>query len=136
MKDLRQVVESNPGYPELLFVYQGDEQAGEEFFQRYWPEARAVSDPKNRLYEAFGLERAGFRELFNPEVMACSISAASKGNFVGKPVGDARMMPGAFLIENGEVVWQHTYRHIADHPDFASVRAIENSVESEYAATV
>ena len=88
-----------------------------------WPEARAVSDPSRTFYQAFDLERGGFRELFGPEVVACSLSAAKKGAFPGKPMGDTRMMPGAFLVQDGQILWRHKYRHIADHPDFALLEA-------------
>jgi len=60
--------------------------------------------------------------------VACSIGAAKKGAFVGKPTGDTRMMPGAFLLKNGQVLWRHTYRHIADHPDFAAIDAAAQAV--------
>ena len=66
--------------------------------------------------------------MFSPEVVACGLQAAKNGSFGGKPVGDTRMMPGAFLVQrdSGEreattIVWTHTYRHIADHPEFRDI---------------
>jgi len=121
VKDLRQVVDAVDDYPDILFFYQGNVGDGEEFFQRYWPEARAVSDRSRQYYAAFGLERAGLKQLFGPEVVACGLRAASNGTVGGKPVGDTRMMPGAFLVNEDQILWQHNYRHIGDHPDFAEI---------------
>lgn len=124
MKELRQVAEADASYPDILFVYQGSVEDGADFFNRLWPEARAASDPERELYAAFGLERGGIKELFGAEVVACGIRAARKGSFVGTPVGDTRMMPGAFLVQANQILWQHNYRHIADHPDFAKIPAL------------
>lgn len=121
MKELRKTVEAVPAYPPILFFYQGSVADGEAFFQRLWPEARAVSDTNKTLYSAFGLERAGLKQMFSPEVVACSLQAAKNGSYGGKPVGDTRMMPGAFLVRGPNIVWTHTYRHIADHPDFHAI---------------
>ena len=63
------VAEADSSYPDILFFYQGSVEEGADFFERYWPEARAVSDLSKKLYHAFGLERGGFRELFGPEVL-------------------------------------------------------------------
>ena len=66
--------------------------------------------------------------MFGPEVVACGLRAAKNGSYGGKPVGDTRMMPGAFLVQRGSgvakttsIVWTHTYRHIADHPSFQEI---------------
>ena len=118
MKELRRVAAASAGHPPVLFFYQGSVEDGEEFFQRLWPEARAVSDKAKSFYAAFGLERAGFKEMFSPEVLACGLRAAKNGSYGGKPVGDTRMMPGVFLVDGNQILWAHEYRHIADHPEF------------------
>ncbi|MFN2200569.1 MAG: AhpC/TSA family protein [Caldilineaceae bacterium] len=121
MKELRKVFTTNAYDLKILFVYQGTVDQGNVFFQQLWPEARAVSDPSKYLYQAFGLERASLREIIGPEVAACGIRAMKNGSFGGRPVGDTRMMPGAFLVDGEEILWRHDYRHIADHPDFEQV---------------
>ena len=112
---------SQPSYPSILFFYQGTVADGAAFFGRFWPEARAVSDPHRRFYRAFGIERGGMWELFGPEALACGIRATLKGNLAGVPVGDLWTMPGLFLVEGDAIIWQHEFRHIGDHPDFARI---------------
>ena len=108
----------------VLLVYQGNVEDGAAFFAKLWPEVRAVADPAFRLYEAFGIQRGGSEQLLNPGVIACGIRSVLKGNFVGRPQGgDARLMPGLFLVADDRIVWRHDFRHAGDHPDFATIPA-------------
>jgi hypothetical protein len=117
---LRRVVETTP-YPDVLLFYQGSIEDGQAFFGRLWPEARAVSDATRTFYTAFGLRRGGWKKILGPKALACSVRAAVKGNFIGLPVGDTRVMPGLFLVRDETVVWQHDFAHVGDHPDFAAI---------------
>lgn len=121
VKDLRTVVENDPTYPPLLFVYMGTVEEGAGFFAKAWPEARAVSDQQLHLYRGFGLGRGSLLEVMGPGVAACSIRAAAKGYLPGKPVGDPWQMPGLFLVQGKQVLWQHDFAHIGDHPSFAEL---------------
>lgn len=118
VKDLRHVSQTVPGYPPILFFFQGNTQEGRAFFDKLWPEARAVSDSALRFYGAFGLTRGGLRQMFGPEVWLRGAEAALKGHTVGVPVGDPWIMPGAFLIHQQTILWQHTFNHAGDHPDW------------------
>jgi hypothetical protein len=31
------------------------------------------------------------------------------------------MMPGVYLVDGERVVWQHTYQHVGDHPDWGKI---------------
>lgn len=121
VRDLRQVAANDPAYPPILFVYQGSVADGQAFFARFWPEARAIADTPRTFYHAFGIQRGGMWEMLGPEVWACGLRAASKGNTGGFPVGDPWVMPGLFLVAGDTILWQHTFRHAGDHPDFASI---------------
>lgn len=132
IKDLRIASENADGpggerrYPKVVFVHMGTREQGDAFFGSYWPGVTAVSDPTRRLYEALGLQRGGLPQMFGPRAWTCGIRAVSKGHFVGKPVGDPWQMPGVFLLDGtvaGDVpiLWQHTFRHAGDHPNFADL---------------
>lgn len=118
MVDLRLAAESDPEFPPVLFVHMGDPRQGDEFFAQYHPDARAVSDPEARLYEAFGLHRGGLRDLFHPALLTCGIRAARKGHTPGKPVGDPWRKPGYFLVQADRILRAHRAEHMADHPDY------------------
>jgi hypothetical protein len=105
-------------FPSILFFFQGSPEEGARFFERFWPEARAVSDPERFFYGAFDIGRGRLGQLLGPRVLAAGLRAAFKGNRVGRPVGDPRVMPGLLLVENDHVTWRHDFEHAGDHPDF------------------
>ena len=118
---MRQAVAKNPEYPPILFFYQGTVAQGESFFAKRWPEARAVADLSLHFYHAFGIERARLTQLIGPSVVFSATLATSKGHFQGKPVGDTKMMPGLVAVQGENIIWQHNYDHVGDHPDFEDI---------------
>lgn len=124
MKTLRRLSGENPGFPEVVLFHMGNVEKGAAFFDRFWPEARAVSDPAKLFYKAFTLGRGGIRQLLGPAVWSRGYKASLSGNSLGVPVGDPRQMPGAFLVRNDVVLWHHEYKHAGDHPDFSKVAEI------------
>jgi hypothetical protein len=123
VRDLRKLAEDRPDYPPLIFVYQGTAEDGRTFFGEFHPAARAIADAPKKFYTAFGLRRASFGQMFGIQVWTCSFRAMSKGNFVGKPVGDPWLMPGAFLVHGADVLWSHHFAHQGDHPDWDAIPA-------------
>ena len=116
--DLRRVCAETADFPPVLFFFQGSVTEGRVFLRRYWPEARAVSDPEKELYAAFGIGRGGLRQMFGPRVWTALRRARSKGIEQGPRSGDLWMMPGIFLVNAGRVLWAHEYEHAGDHPEF------------------
>ena len=123
MQDLRRAAETNPDYPPILFVHHGPPEEVDAFFARQWPAARVVTDPDGALYRRFGIGQGRIDQLLSPGVVACSLRAVAKGNFVGRSGGDPRLMPGLFLVAGDAIRWQHDFRHAGDHPDFAALPA-------------
>jgi hypothetical protein len=111
----------DPRYPAVLFFFQGSPEEGVAFFDRFWPEARAVSDAERFFYGAFGIGRGRLGQLLGPRAIAAGVRAAFKGNWIGRPVGDPRVMPGLLLAENDHIVWRHDFAHAGDHPDFKAL---------------
>ncbi|MFN8470893.1 MAG: peroxiredoxin-like family protein [Anaerolineae bacterium] len=126
--DLRHTAASTAGYPRILFIGQGSIEETQDFFSDLWPEARVIANSSRDLYKAFGLRRGGVMQLVGPSVWACGIRAASKGNFVSKPMGDPQLLPGAFLVHHNTIVWEHRARHAGDYPKWAEVPRVELSV--------
>lgn len=119
--ELRRAAGEDPGFPSVLFFIQGTSTEGRAFLRRYWPEARAVSDPDLGFYEAFGVRRASWIEALGPKVFAARRRAAAKGHENGPRSGDIWRMPGIFLVENGRILWRFEPEHAADHPEFATL---------------
>jgi hypothetical protein len=119
--DLRQAAEADPEFPSVLFFTQGTSIEGRAFLRRYWPRARAVSDPNLGFYEAFEVRRAGWIEALGPKVFAARSRAVAKGHENGPRSGDVWRMPGIFLVEDARILWRFEPEHAADHPDFATL---------------
>lgn len=47
------------------------------------------------------------------------------GNFVGLPAGDVQRMPGAFLLQHGEVRKAFRHKLVSDRPDYLALAAPE-----------
>ena len=93
----------------------GNQERGDRFFGREWPEAAAIEDPDLVLYEAFARRRRRLFELLNPTYLVAATRSVIRAGS-GKPVGDVLRDPGAFLVKDGEVRWSHDFRHFGDHP--------------------
>lgn len=100
-------------------MHVGSEERAAKFFAPYkLDDLPRFSDPEGKLYEAFGLTHAELRQYLNRESITRMVFSWMDGNFVGLPAGDVQRMPGAFLVQNGEV--QKSFRHklVSDRPDY------------------
>ena len=91
------------------------------FLDGFDPEARAIADPDQVLYAAFGLARGRGTQLVSPAVLAAGLRAVLKGNGLGLPVGDVVQLSGEFLVRDGRIAWAHRARHTGDHPSLDDV---------------
>lgn len=101
----------------------GSAQDGEDFLDKRWPEARAVSDPGEQLFEAFGLGRGSVGQLFGPSVVWEGMKAFAQGHGIGRPVGNPLRMSGWFLVDEGAVVWRHVHEHAGAPRRYDELRA-------------
>ena len=44
-----------------------------------------------------------------------------RGNRPARPEGNVRVMSKMMIEKNREIVWEHAYRHAADHPDYEQI---------------
>jgi peroxiredoxin len=122
LSEKRQAIEAK-GAP-LALVHLGTEEKAQWFFKPYGLlDVPRLSDPEGHLYQAFGLLRAELRQYLNSESILRMLNAWFRGHFVGFPAGDIERMPGAFLINRGEI--QKAFRHklVSDRPDYLALAA-------------
>lgn len=107
----------------LAFVHMSSEEEADDFFVDHGlADVARVSDPKQIVYRAFGLERGSWGQLFGPKVLWRGIQAGFlEGRGVGRPVGDAFQMPGVFVIFHGEVLRAYRHQSAADRPDYVAL---------------
>ena len=127
--ELREFAESHESI-RVLTVFQASVDAGEKFFEKRWPGVQAIADPDRLLYAEFGLRRGSLRQFASPRVFMRAFAALARGNFVGRPIGDPRTMPGMFLIQNGTILREHVFEDAGDHPDLETFVKVPHATHS------
>jgi peroxiredoxin len=114
--------EIEAGGSRLAFVHLGTEEKAQWFFKPYGLlDVARFSDPEGPLYQAFGLLHWEWRQYLNSESILRMVLAWTHGHFTGIPAGDIQRMPGAFLMDHGEI--QKAFRHklVSDRPDYVAL---------------
>ena len=76
-----------------------------------------VCDPKRRLYQAYGLKRAGLLQLASPSMFVKGMKAFGSGVGMGLPKGDVLQLSGVFIVDTqGSVRFSYHSVDPADHP--------------------
>ena len=114
--------EIEAGGSRLAFVHLGTEEKAQWFFKPYGLlDVPRYSDPEGPLYQAFGLLRAELRQYLNSESIMRMLLAWTHGHFVGPPAGDIQRMPGAFLMDQGEIRKAFRHKLVSDRPDYVAL---------------
>ena len=112
-RDYPRFVEAGGG---IAIVTMGSPEQASGFRQRLALPFPVLADPDRQAYRAFHLGRGGVLQIAGPRVWLPGIKALFRGG-AGKPIGDVRQMPGAFVIDRqGLVRFSHYARHSADYP--------------------
>ena len=90
----------------------------EAFWNRYWPEARAILDPHQKLYEAFDVGTGSLGQFLGPRLWWKYLKAIPSG--MGWPRGNTMRNPGACLIEGNTIVARQEF---ADFGTMVDTRA-------------
>ncbi len=108
----------------IVFVHMSDESTAGKYFNRYkLSHPIHIADPECRFYEAFGLVKGSFNQLFGLNVWIKGFQeGVVQGHGIGiKQLGDGFQMPGVFLIMDGEVREQYIHKSASDKPDYAKL---------------
>ena len=100
-------------------MHLGTEERAAKFFAPYkLDDLPRFADPDGKLYEAFGLVRAEWRQYLNRESIYRLLMSWLDGNFSGLPAGDVQGMPGAFLLQNNLIKSAFRHRLVSDRPNY------------------
>ncbi|PCJ58723.1 MAG: hypothetical protein COA73_09615 [Candidatus Hydrogenedentota bacterium] len=104
----------------LLFVHMGTPDQGKKMLEENGMERPLhVSDPDQRLYQLFELQRSFARQIFSPRVWVNKAKLYfTKSVKVNEAAGDINQMPGAFLVHKGVVERGYRHKYISDRPDY------------------
>lgn len=111
-----------------VFVHMSPETDAVSVFQSYGLEdCHRVSDPDQKLYQAFGLKRGSILQLFGPKVILRGLYAMFfERHGVGKLMGDGMQMPGVFLVHANRIVRDFRHRTAADRPSYETLGKCPN----------
>lgn len=88
----------------VAFVHMGQEEQARPLFERFdLGDAHRVSDPDQRLYQAFRTRRGGPWALSSPYVLWRLLKLAIRGILPGRIVGDVWRLSGAFLVRDARI---------------------------------
>lgn len=105
----------------LVHMIEDDNEA-EMFFARWrLHDVPRISDPRQEVYERFGLKRGTLSQVAGVGIWWPGLKAIFSGNFVGKPVGDVFQLPGTFIVHQGKVEQSFRADDSASHADFAEM---------------
>ena len=106
---------------QIALVHMGQEDQIEPFLALHGLAALPrIGDRTQSVYRAFGLRRGSIPQLFGPKVWIRGLSVGPKYG-MGRTVGDAAQMPGAFLVFHGEVLKSYQHQSAADRADFVAL---------------
>ena len=125
--DIRRICENNPFAPQPIFFFQGNIEQGKQFFDQYWPQARAIADEQRDFYSGFEVTKGSFMQLFGAEVWKCGLRATAKGIMIGKPIGNPFTLSLTVLAQRNLILWQYHSKHAGDFPDYSIIEQYADS---------
>src|SRR5579864_5617384 len=101
---------------QLAFVHMGNEEQATRFFTKFGlNEEHRVSDPEQRLYQTFSLERGRISQLFGLKFWKREMrDRVMLTHGMGRIIGDSFQLPGVFLIQRSEVLKAFRHDSVAD----------------------
>lgn len=105
----------------IVFVHMADHETANKYFSEMnLKNIEHVSDPSCAIYNAFGLVKGSFNQLYGLKVWIRGIETKVKENtsFSLQQIGDGLQMPGVFYILNGEIKQEFVHSRISDRPDY------------------
>ncbi len=128
LADQRRDIESSG--VSIALVHMGEDRPQSLLLKYGLTDLHCYHDPFSQLYEAFGLTLGSFRQLLGAKVWFRGFAAILAGHGIGQLDGNGFRMPGAFVIDNGEVVRAYRHRSAADRPNYMRlVRPVDGCLE-------
>jgi hypothetical protein len=129
VRDIRNAQNLDPEYPNVLFFFQESVEAGQAFFNQFWPRAKGISDPDLFFYTEFGIPAGGLLEVAGPRALLAGLRATAKGNLQSWPKGNVWQMPGFFIVSGDKIFWSHQCQHAGDRPPIKRMTYFVHSIK-------
>lgn len=105
-----------------MAVAMGEAKHARRYCGKLAPNLTCLADPVHEVFTDYGLRQGTLREMSSLATMRAGFRALKNGHMQGKTVGDARMLPGTFVVDqNGIIQHAHYSQHPGDHPDITAL---------------
>ncbi len=105
----------------VVFVHMSSNEIAENYFEEYnLKGVDHISDESCRLYDAFGLTKGSFTQLYGLKswIRGVEAVALNKVKIGIQQIGDGLQMPGVFLIVNNTIKESYIHKSVSDRPDY------------------
>lgn len=111
----------------IVFVHLAEEMYADVYLAEHGLASEEhISDPDMSLYEYFGLQKGGFRELYGLKVWSRVIQLMHTPK-VNQQLGNSHQMPGLFLLHQEQITNSFIHHSAADRPDYLAFCTIPQS---------
>lgn len=106
----------------IVLVHMQTDADAQALFTRYkLGDLPRISDPDQKLYQAFDLQRGSVWQVMGPANVLPAIASIFRGNGSAIPNSDIYQLPGVFLIREGQIVNAFRATRSSERPDYAEV---------------
>jgi hypothetical protein len=106
----------------LAAVGIGQPKHAQRYCGRLAPSVTCLCNQTLEAYRAFGLTEGSLLQLAGPRVLAAGARAVARGMRQGQATGNALMLGGVFVVDQGGAILFADYDEYAgDHPEFSEV---------------
>lgn len=110
----------------VAFVSMAQPEEAQEFREKMKSPHLFLCDPSAQLYDQFDVGRGSIKQVLGASNWKRGFEAMRNGAGVGAPVGDMFRLGAAFVVAEGQIVWEH---HNEDASDNAGTRDIGFALE-------
>ncbi|MBN1287021.1 MAG: redoxin domain-containing protein [Anaerolineae bacterium] len=115
---------------QIIGIAMGQPKHAERYCGKFAPSITCLTDETTLPYQTYGLQQGKLAELISPAVVFASVRALTRGSSQGETIGDAKMLPGTFIIdEHGIIRYAYYSKHAGDHPNITDLIAVANTLE-------
>ena len=107
---------------QIVAVGQGEPKHIVRYCHKIVPGVDCLVRDDTTAYRAYGIHRAGLKNLLSLDIAKAGLRAAMNGHMQGETTGDTAMNPATFIVGvNGLIQYTYYSAHPGDHPQIEAL---------------
>lgn len=116
---------------QVVTVGMGEPKHAERYCGKIAPNVQCLADESHEAYYTYGLAPGGLKELASLSVLKAGRRAYKTGARQGETIGNAKMLPGTFIVDRaGKLQYTYYSAHAGDHPNIADLIKVATGVST------